>query len=292
MLVTPLPGTHPENLLNAMRSVHQHARSLYEGGPDDTYQRLIAYLNWSSNAVRMLRGQLRGADLDRLVLTRRHAALLDGVGHLAGSDQASLVLGLVRLELEERLEDFEQAIRDYEHVTQRWRAPLRLLVPDSSLFVKHPTQLEETDIAALIGGGPEPVHVLVPMMVVDELDRLKESKDRHVRWRAGYSLAVIDRLLRKSPRPVLFPADSREDPDAPPRGEVTVEVLLDPPAHARLPNADDEIVDRAVVAQSVSSTPVTLVTYDTGQATRGHHAGLRVRHLRDDAGTGPEPEKK
>ena len=36
-----------------------------------------------------------------------------------------------------------------------------------------------------------PVTVLVPIVIVDELDGLKHSKDKHVRWRAGYTLAVL-----------------------------------------------------------------------------------------------------
>jgi hypothetical protein len=37
------------------------------------------------------------------------------------------------------------------------------------------------------------------MVVVDELDRLKESKDRQTRWRARYALAVLDRLFADGP---------------------------------------------------------------------------------------------
>ena len=36
--------------------------------------------------------------------------------------------------------------------------------------------------------------MLVPIVVVDELDRLKDTKDPHVRWRAGYTLGVLDRV--------------------------------------------------------------------------------------------------
>jgi hypothetical protein len=113
-----------------------------------------------------------------------------------------------------------------------------------------------------------------------------------VRWRAGYSLAVLDRVIRE-PGAVLRKANAGQncDSDDPARGEVTVELLFDPPGHARLPNADDEIVDRAVVAQALAGAPVTLVTYDTGQSTRGWAAKLRVTKLRGDAGTGPEPAK-
>ncbi|MFJ1610790.1 PIN domain-containing protein [Streptomyces sp. NPDC088253] len=289
MLVTPLPGTHRENLLQNLRTLHTDAINLRGRGADTAYQALLDYLNWSSTAVRLLRGQIRGTDIDRLILTRRHGVLLDGVGHLAGSDQQLLVNGLVSLELDERVDELEQAIRKYEEVSKRWDGERRLLVPDTTVFIKHPAKIEDTDFAALLGGGPEPVHVLVPMQVIDELDRLKESKDKNTRWRAGYSLAVLDNRIRASGE--LRPANTASDTDDPPRGPVTVEVLFDPAGHVRLPDEDDEIIDRAVVAQSLAGKTVTLVTYDTGQSMRAWSAELRVKKLRTDAGTGPEPTK-
>ncbi len=60
---------------------------------------------------------------------------------------------------------------------------------------------------------------------------------------------------------------------------MTLEILLDPPGHARLPINDDEIVDRAVTVQTTAGRDVTLITYDTGHASRGRVAGLEVRKL-------------
>lgn len=291
MLVTPLPGVDRGNVLQVLRSVHTDVSNLYTSGTQGAYPRLLEYLEWTSNAVRMLRGQIRGADIDRLVLTRRQAVLLDGVGRFDSEEHQKLVNGLVSLELEERVQAFEAAIKEFAALTERWHHSRRLLVPDSSLFIQHKDKFGEADFAKLLSGGPEPVHVLVPMAVVDELDSLKESKNKHARWRAGYSLAVLDRLLQEASPGILRPADMHEGSDGPPRGAVTVEVLFDPPGHTRLPISDDEIIDRAVVAQAQAGTPVTLVTYDTGQSTRARAAGLRVNKLRGDAGTGPEPEK-
>ncbi|WP_369043448.1 PIN domain-containing protein [Streptomyces sp. Midd1] len=289
MLVTPLPGTNREHLLETLRTLHNDAVNLRGGRADSAYQALLVYLNWSSKSVRMLRNQIRGTDIDRLILTRRHGVLLDGVGHLAGSDQQSLVNGLVALELDERIDELEQAIAEYEQVSKRWDGERRLLVPDTTVFIKLPTHIEATDFAALLGGGPEPVHVLVPMQVIDELDRLKESKDKHVRWRAGRSLAVLDNRIRASGE--LRPANTASETDDPPRGAVTVEVLFDPTGHVRLPDEDDEIIDRAIVAQSLAGKPVTLVTYDTGQSMRAWALDLPVQKLRTDAGTGEEPAR-
>lgn len=79
-----------------------------------------------------------------------------------------------------------------------------------------------------------------------------------------------------------------------PSGEVTIEILFDPPGHVRLPITDDEIVSRILAIEPLAGRPVTLVTYDTGQATRGRTAGLQVSKLSKpaDPQTGGPAESK
>ena len=135
-----------------------------------------------------------------------------------------------------------------------------------------------------------PIRVLVPMVVVDELDGLKQSKDRHVRWRAGYTLAVLDRLFAKTTGPARLHAAGAfpPAPDGRMRGEAMMELVFDPPAHVRLPINDDEIVDRALAIEPLADRKVTLLTYDTGQSTRARNAGLQVVKLSKDIGEEPE----
>lgn len=71
MLVTPRPGVDRRNLVASLRSVHTDVLNLRGGGPQGAYKRLLAYLDWTSSAVRMLGNQISNTDLDRLVLTRR-----------------------------------------------------------------------------------------------------------------------------------------------------------------------------------------------------------------------------
>ena len=106
---------------------------------------------------------------------------------------------------------------------------------------------------------------------MDELDRLKESSNRHVRWRAGYTLAVLDRRLANPP-----PEIATLHPGSASAPEVSVEVLFDPPRHVRLPIADDEMVDRVLSAEVLAGRRITVVTFDTGQSMRARHVGLAV----------------
>ena len=168
--------------------------------------------------------------------------------------------------------------------------PEVFVVLDTNVFLEHPQKLEELDLAPIVGVRGEPIHVLVPIVVIDELDGLKQHGDRKVRWRAGYTLAVLDRVL---PRPTAVARLRDGDFSALssggiPRGEVSVEVLFDPPGHVRLPINDDKIIDRALAVEPLAARYVTLVTYDTGQCMRARAAGLHAKKLSKPLGEEPE----
>jgi rRNA-processing protein FCF1 len=292
MLITPRPGAHRDNILRTLRDVHTSAMNAQSAGPSTAYQRLLTYLEWASDSVRVLRSQVSDTDLDQLILTRRHNVLLDGVGHLAGSDQQRLVNGLINQELAERVEVLDDAVNTLQNQIGRWGGQATFVIPDSSFYIHHPTRFDEVDYPALLGTLPdEGVHLLLPIVIVDELDGLKETKNARARYRAGYTLAVLDRILDDRGHGTLHPQDTTDLTGLGGiRGAVTTEILFDPPGHARLPINDDEIIDRALAIQALAGRRVRILTYDTGQATRARTAGLPVTKLRDDAGTGEEPD--
>jgi predicted ribonuclease YlaK len=155
------------------------------------------------------------------------------------------------------------------------------LVPDTSFYIEHGEKIEEVDFHDLAQSSG-PVRMLIPIVVVDELDALKRGSASKTRWRAGYSLAVIDRVIVDPPRPgILYPKEHM-----PPRGEVTFQIIFDPPGHQRMSINDDEIVARSLACQPFADN-LTVITYDTGQSTRARAAGLKVNKLSHDLGEEP-----
>ena len=292
MLVTPRPGISLDNLVENLQRIHTDAFNLRGGGGAQTaHKRLLAYLEWASDAARMLRNQVSESDVAALVLTRRYELLLSSSGTMASTAQERVVNDLVSLELDQRVADFEDAIKTLQSERDRWARSGALVVPDSSFYIRYPDKLENVDFRPLLSIREENVSVLIPIVVVDELDGLKQYSKQQVRWRSGYTLAVLDRVLRwTTGRATLREADfSVLGTGGIPRGEVTVELLFDPPGHMRLPINDDEIVDRALAIQILAERPVTLLTYDTGMSTRARNAGLRVVKPSEDIGEEPKP---
>ena len=284
VLVNPLPGVQRATLLNTLREISAELTNVRGTShtPADIFN---AYIRWANNSVRRLRTMVSAHTLERLVLTRRYWLLQ------SMADQAAMrpVTDLLESELADREAAISETVDELSRRIERWSRPGAFAVPDTSVYIKHPEKLEEWDLRAILELREEPIHILVPILVVDELDGLKESKDSKIRWRAGYSLAVLDRLIGDGTTVARLRAEdfSRLTSGEIPRGEVTVELLLDPPGHVRLPINDDEIVDRAVAAQGLADRSLTLVTYDTGQSMRARAAGVRAKKLRIEPETEP-----
>jgi hypothetical protein len=267
MPITPLPGSSRVDLLRNLGTIRDNARNL-RGSTLDQWQH---YMGWAVEAERLLLTQVRDADIDMLIRTPRHRVI---------STNPPTGRVLIDAELDARIAALECALAEFERATNRWDEGGKLVVPDTSFFINHPTKIEETDFSNLLECREIPVRLVVPMVVVDELDSLKKAGQQQRRWRAAYAIAVLDRVAGRGQRGRIADADfSPLERGEIPRGEVTLEILLDPPGHARLPINDDEIVDRAVTVQTTAGRDVTLITYDTGHASRGRVAGLEVRKL-------------
>jgi predicted ribonuclease YlaK len=130
-----------------------------------------------------------------------------------------------------------------------------------------------------------PVRIIIPIIVVDELDNTKNRGDSHAKWRAAYNLAVFDRLF---PGQRFTAAISNPTPKA----SVQLEILFDPPRHVRLPINDDELIDRVLAAQPLTGQNITLITCDTNQSMRARHAGLAVIKVPGDARKQAPPRSK
>jgi PIN domain len=218
------------------------------------------------------------ARLRSILSIKDAAALFDSSRH---RDICSMVLGeqgfpMIAAEVESICHRLSTLALELDNARKHLADGARCIVLDTNFYIEHPEKIEDAGFHALLGSSGA-VRLLIPMVVVDELDGLKRSGDLKRRWRAGYSLAVVDRVIEQPPSPGLL----RVAQANPPRGAVTMQIVFDKPDHLRLPIADDEIVDRSAACQPYAG-PITLVTYDTGQSQRARMARLDVLKLRND----------
>jgi len=121
------------------------------GGPADAHKRLLEYLKWATFAVQMMADQISDADLRALMLTRRYELLLSGVGTMRGTEMElqRAVSDLVDLEVNQRVDVLESAIKELEAYKDRWTSLGDLIVLDTNFYIVHPAELRDTDLGRL-----------------------------------------------------------------------------------------------------------------------------------------------
>jgi hypothetical protein len=275
MLVTPLPGTNRHDLRQTLRELHSAAINIRRDKPPGATGPIDAYFGWTDSAVGQLTGQIAESDIQRLIFTPRYWALLGSPS--IGTPQYYAVL---EREIDQRISDLDAAYRELDTQIDRWSDLATYVVPDTSFFCQGESLFDEADYHGLLHATwIERIRLLIPIAVVDELDGLKEARTA-VRHRARVSLAILDRVIARSPQDPhpLRPPELRRlvGEYQAQTGPLTVEVLFDPPGHARLPIMDDEIIDRALAVQPLAGRQVTLLTCDTNQSFGARSVGLNV----------------
>jgi hypothetical protein len=143
--------------------------------------------------------------------------------------------------------------------------PGLIVVPDTSAFVEgvYFTDLNWQELADI---DPRmPVRLVVPVLVVDELDELKRGRDR-ARERARSVLRRLWELNSNGKKTATIPGSR----------PVTVEVLADDSWHVRRPVNDNEIIERALYVGEITGKDVILAAADYSMLFQASSAGLKT----------------
>jgi hypothetical protein len=270
------PGVRGESVAQGLRN-SALALSNARGAGFGPLDQFNAYLRWANEQVRALSPLLRPEALEQLITTPRYW-LLNGLDPAAHGDLG----GLVNAEVEDRIRNLEQAAAAIESDVSCWSGRLgQFVVADTNIYLHQDDEFDQLPWTQLVpGGATVGVLLVVPLVVIDELDRQKrtsggvkvsQTNKTEVRSRARRTLRRINDL---------FPAATSDTATLLPRGYgaggVDVALLLDQPGHLRLPRADDEIVDRALALRDISGRDIMIATSDTGMDLRARTQQLQV----------------
>jgi hypothetical protein len=108
------------------------------------------------------------------------------------------------------------------------------------------------------------VRIILPMLVIDELDTKKYTGSDRMSKRADLAIRVLREYSAD-----LGPGEFAELPDG-----TTLEVFLDEPGHVRKANFDDELLARCTLLKRMIERRLTIVTGDFGMQLRADAHGL------------------
>lgn len=134
------------------------------------------------------------------------------------------------------------------------------LVFDTSALVREGS-FDQFDWSKLVDA--ESARLVIPILVVRELDDLKNyGRSEKARPRLRKIMRILD---GKGRGPAMVSASA------------TLELLMDPPGHVRLPSHDEEIVRRAAYLQGRRGGPLKLITGDYTMLFTAEAHGVRAQ---------------
>jgi len=236
------------------------------------------YLRWTEDAAGQLGNVLPRSTVTDLLHTPAY-------WHFRGADgtQPRLIPALLR-ELDTQKATLEEIAAGLVAAEIRWAGGLgeayTIAVPDTTMFLNGDAPFEDIDWRQVTNSRPS-VRVVVPLAVVDELDRLKRQGNNTTSKLARYSINWLDEHLP-------FAVDQRTRLATEGIYKTTIEVLVEDTPR-RLPDADLSIIASAQQLGTLAGAPTTLVTRDLGMALRARAITQPVVHLRS---TGAKPKQR
>lgn len=237
------------------------------GTTTDYDKMVIASVRFYDGWVERTTRELRTVFADPTVPVRLRG---ERYGHIIGSDPlAPRTMQLLYAETAALRDYFNELANECRELQQKFRRhQTRTVVLDTNSLL-HFVRFDTIPWAKLYGTG---VCVVLPHVVVDEVDRKSFSESEKIQKRARGVYRLIEQKLDE------IEANGFADLG----NSATLEVLADELGHRRLPNNDDEVVAQAArLQQAISPTPLTVVTRDIGMRTRAKAWQLRAESLPD-----------
>jgi rRNA-processing protein FCF1 len=247
----------------AIRTVAQLAQECEDikaqlsGGPGDAWR---TYVTWAATCERQLRNLFADPGAIEGLHTQRYWHLWTPGVHWARLIDAEIDVQVPRLNA------LASTLREYLHLRER---PGHLAVVDTNVLL-HYQRIDKVNWGNVV--KDRPVRLVVPHIVLDELDDKRYLGSDKIRERARSAIAPLDELRGQ--------LEGRGYAKLP-VGDATVEYLIDEQNHTRRDNPDEEVLDRARFLQQLAGRTVTVITADRGMRARAVARRLRVAGMPD-----------
>lgn len=216
-------------------------------------------MDWAHRAESQLRSIYADPAVAEGLFTPRfwriaEGAVLDRMGQLVSAE--------IMLQVE-RLMSLVEQLRTY---TQWGDRPGAIVVVDTNILL-HYQRIDLIRWSQVVGESQ--VRLVIPLLVLDELDDKRYLGSERIRERARSATAPLDERH----------AEVAELGFAQLTDSTTLEYLLDEDGHGRRSNPDEELLDRAEFLHVIAGRPVNLVTADRGLRVRAAAGRTGVRPL-------------
>ncbi|WIB13302.1 PIN domain-containing protein [Curtobacterium sp. MCPF17_052] len=195
-------------------------------------ERLDAWRTWSPRAALRAGSALAPRTVDSIVRGPRYGVLHEVAPAVHGASLAALIDS----ELDELRGRIAQARAEIEEALRYWGHEAVAVLLDTNLLMHAGPRLARIDWDALLHQPTRNVAFTIPIVAVEELDKLKLNRNSDTRGRAVYALKWLRQLLAEVPTPRPFETRA---------SGTTLRVWVDDNSRLPLPEPDRDIIDRA-----------------------------------------------
>jgi len=254
----PNPDRPYDAVVKTVKSVLLDLDNLQPDG--DHIQVAMAYMAWLENAELMLRNQFIGPDRIWPGLNTERARQI--------AEHRLVTRRLFNSEKQYQQDRLRKLISDLDDVHTRLAIGLadEVAILDTNYLLRG-SPFSETNWSERFPSAAA-IHLIIPHIVVDELDDLTHRSGAKDLARAA--IRTLDELRAAT----AHPCDRISVAD-----QTTLQILPDPPLHARLPDNDSELMSRSQLVHAMTGKPPTIVTMDRGMIIRAHTHGLQALRI-------------
>ncbi len=261
-------GATVESVVEQLRYVANEAGNVTGASPGrPEIQGVEDYLRWTETAERMLNNVLPPDLVSDLVHTPRYWALRAATG------AETRLTPLLLEEVAARKRELDGLAAELEAERQRWSGgQVLLVVPDTNMFLQKDAPFANIDWPSALQSETD-VRIVLPIVVIHELDRLKRQGNNTTQLMARNALKWLSSTLPMTPKgpPVKI---SEQVPATTIEAYVTAGL-------SRPADADGVIIEVTDWLQAVSGRPTKLVTRDLGMRLRASARGIEAVQLPD-----------
>jgi rRNA-processing protein FCF1 len=235
------------------------------GRSSDARKAKEVYVAWVDQAYATLGSHFADGGLAEGMFSERYWQIVQ-LG-----DYSVLMFELVRREMQVQIGRLTKTIERLQAFKVFAGREGHIVVPDTSAFIQG-VYFTDFDWSGGLGLSGR-IRIIVPIVVVEEIDKLKSFDRGRNRDRAR----SVSKRLREVMRTV--PAGDA----AALRSGVSIEVFIDDEWHQRRTNNDGEIIEQALTLRDLMDREILLVCVDAAMEFRAREHGLKVAAM-------PEPD--
>ena len=247
---------------DALRELNQDLARLASGLSVDQVLAAHSYMMWAEKAEERLLAIFQGFAIPRQLYSDRYwqIRVID--------DATRRPLPLIRAEIEVQKRFLDELLAQLDHYL-----PLLALSSDHSIVVLDTNVYVRGKMFHEVNWqqevGTRRATIAMPLVVLDELDLIKDRDDGKIGKRAQGVLRALDAIADGTDW--LTPIPIRQN--------VQLQLLDEPPGHQRQKGHDDEIVRQSGYFAQLNDNRLTLITRDRGMRLRAQASGLTSKTL-------------